>query len=368
MKIISKQENLIKGLNKVSHLTGKNYNLPILNNILFKIEKGNIELSATNLEMGVKTNIRGKIEEDGCITVPARIITDYINLIDNDKNITLEIKENDLLISSSSWQTKIKTNPAEDYPLIPDVQEKNNIKIKLSDFKDVVSSVLFAASFDETRPELSGILFWFKDSKLTLAATDSYRLAEKTINIDKSLKEDEKIIIPLKTMQELVRIIGDENDGDIILNFEENQVKFSFKETNIVSRLTEGEYPDYKQIIPNTFNIETEVNKQEIIKAIKAASLFTKVGIFDITLNFSNQGLVIKAVNAQLGENVIKLNLDNYKGSEVAVVFNYKYLLDGFNNISSSKVKILINSASNPVVFKPISDIDYLYLVMPIRQ
>lgn len=366
MKIICKQENLIKGLNKVAHLTGKNFNLPILNNILFKVEKGNIEISATNLEIGVKTQVRGKVESEGRITVPAKIITDYINLIDSEKNIELEAVNESLNISAEDWQTKIKTNSAEDYPLIPEVKGGKKSKIKFGDFKNALNAVIFAASVDETRPELTGVLLWFKDKNLTLAATNSYRLAEKTVELEEEVKE-EKIIVPLRSMQEIARIVNEQENEFFNIEFEENQVKFELEETIIISRLIEGEYPDYKQIIPTNFNTEVEVGVGDLIKAVKAASLFTKIGIFDVTLDLGPNGIKVRAVNAQLGENETKLKT-KHQGQEVTVVFNYKFLLDGLNNINSSEVKILINSATNPVLFKPVGEEKYVYLVMPIKQ
>lgn len=366
MKIICKQENLIKGLNKVSHLTGKNFNLPILNNILFKAEKGNIEISATNLEIGVKTQIRGRVEGEGRITVPAKIITDYINLINSDKNIDLEEINGELNVMSEDWQTKIKTNPADDYPLIPEVKGGKKYKIKLNEFKQALNSVVFAASFDEARPELTGILFNFKGKNLVLAATNSYRLAEKTMELDEEVKE-EKIIVPLRSVQELSRVMLDMENEFFTIDFEDTQVKFDFEETVVISRLIEGDYPDYKQVVPANFNTEVEIETNELIKAVKAASLFAKTGIFDVTLEFINATVVIKAINSQVGENTIKIKTEQ-KGGNVVVVFNYKFLLDGLNNINSGKTRIFINSAANPIVFRPVGEEKYMYLVMPIKQ
>jgi DNA polymerase-3 subunit beta len=366
MKIICKQENLIKGLNRVSHLTGKNFNLPILNNILVRAEKGNIEISATNLEIGVKTQIRGKVEEDGRTTVPAKIITDYINLINSDKNIDLQEKEGEILIISDDWNTKIKTNSADDYPLIPEVKSGSKYKINLNNFKNAINSVVFAASFDEARPELTGVLLSFNNKSLIFAATNSYRLSEKIIDLEEETK-DEKIIVPLRSIQELARIMADMEVENFTIEFEETQVKFDFEETVLISRLIEGEYPDYKQVIPASFNSEVEIETNELTKAVKAASLFAKSGIFDVTLEFVDGSVIIKAINSQVGENTIKIKTEQ-KGNNATIVFNYKFLLDGLNNINSSKTRIFINSASNPIVFRPVGEEKYMYLVMPIRQ
>ena len=368
MKIICKQENLITGLNKVSHLTGKKINLPILNNILFKVSNGNIELLSTNLEIGIKTQVRGKIEQEGRVAAPSKILSDYVALIDAQENITLELKDDKMDIFSSGWQTKIKVNSAEDYPLIPEVENKKEIKLKIGQFKKCLNQILFAASLDETRPELTGVLIWLKENELTITSTDSYRLSEKKISIENGVKKEEKIIIPAKTMQELARILDDNTEGELSFFIDDNQVKFTFGDTSLISRLIESEYPNYKEIIPANFNLNIEFKTIEMIKAVKASSLFAKSGIFDVTLHFKNEEITIKSVNSQIGENVIKIKSQGSVSNEQEVVFNYKYLLDGLNNMNSEKTKIFVNTPNTPVVFKPVGDDKYIYLVMPIRQ
>jgi len=368
MRFVCKQENLIKALNKMSGLVGKNFNLPILNNILIKTDEDGIEILATNLEVGIKTKVRGKIEEKGRITIPAKIFTDYITLINGDENIEIKTEEDKIIIKSGEWQTKIKTSSAEDYPLIPEIEEKQTIKLKIDEFKKTLNQVLFAASFDEARPELTGVLFWLKDNKLILTTTDSYRLAEKKNDFNEKNEGDIKVIVPLKTFQEINKIINNEEDEEIKVVLDENQIKFEFGENILISRLIEGEYPDYKQIIPDNFKTSFEVDSHELIKAIKAASLFTKSGIFDITFEIKKDILEISSINSQVGENNIKIKTNNFSGEDVKIIFNYRYLLDGLQNIQANKIKILVNSESSPAIFKPTNQDEYLYLVMPIRQ
>ncbi|MFH1457282.1 MAG: DNA polymerase III subunit beta [Patescibacteria group bacterium] len=368
MKIICKQENLIAGLHKVAHLTGRNLNLPILNNILLKADNVHIELLATNLEIGIRTQVRGKVEEGGRVAIPAKILTDYIALIDDNENISIEFKDDKINVFSSDWQTKIKVSPAEDYPLIPEIEEKGKIKLKVQQFKRCINQILFAASTDETRQELTGVLIWFKESEFVLAATDSYRLAEKTINLEEHKNGEEKIIVPIKTMQELVRILDDNTEGDLELFIDDNQIKFSFKDTILISRLIESSYPNYKDIIPLKFGFDVEFKTIDMIKAVKASSLFAKSGIFDVTLHFKDNEIVIKSINSQVGENVIKVKSFGNVLNEQEVVFNYKYLLDGLNNMNSEKTKIFVNTPNTPVVFKPSGENNYTYLIMPIRQ
>jgi DNA polymerase III subunit beta len=367
MKIICKQENLIKGLQKTIHITGKNFNLPILNNILLNVEKGNVELSATNLEIGIKTQIRGKVEKEGKITFPAKVLTEYINLIDGNENITLEIKKDNLEISTEKgWKTKIKTVSADDFPLIPDLESNKEIKIKVDSLRKALLKVMFAVSLDETRPELTGILFIFKEDSLILVGTDGYKMSEYKIPAKNDFED--KIIVPLKTVQELSRVLGEKESGEVKVFFDDNQIKFEIDETIIISRLIEGEYPDYKQIIPLEFVSEFEISKDEIVKAIKASSIFTKVGVFDISIEFGKGFIEVSSINAQVGENKIKIDNYNFSGEDGKIIFNYKFLLDGLSAMNGDKIKFFVNSVNNPVIFRSGKDENFLYLVMPIRQ
>jgi len=220
MKIICTQENLSGGLQLVSHIASKNISLPILNNVLLKAEKGVLKLLATNLETGITCKVRGKVEKEGS----------YVNLLPKE-NIAIEQIDQNLKIESTNSKTLIKGIEASEFPLIPHVEPVNTYKIKTKLLKEALNAVAFAVSFDETRPEINGVYFSFKDNTLTMAATDSYRLAEKKIKLEQQV-EDYEIIIPIKTIQELIRIIG-EDDQEIIINSSDNQILFSIGETRI---------------------------------------------------------------------------------------------------------------------------------------
>lgn len=207
MKLICLQNNLKHGLFVAGHIAGKNINLPILSNILIKTEEGKIQIIATNLEMGIISAIRGKIEKEGCFTVNSKIISDYVGLLPN-KKVSIEKKENSLIINCENYKTKINGQSAEEFPLIPEVDKKNFYSANISEFKEALSQAVFAVSTSESRIELSGVLFCFENSALTMAATDSYRLAEKKISIKSNGEESKKIIVPAKTLQELLRILS----------------------------------------------------------------------------------------------------------------------------------------------------------------
>ncbi len=384
MKISCTQENLNQGLFIVSHLATKSVSLPILNNILFQVKEKTIKLSATNLEIGISCLIRGKVEEDGDFTVQARLLADYIGLLPKDKvdlaapNEAGEGQDQILEVKCKNSSTKIKGQSAADFPLIPQIEKKNPYVLSYDAFKKAISQVIFAVSVNETRPEINGISFNFNGNFLTMAATDSYRLAEKKIEIKGQATEGErKIIVPVKTLQEVLRILGGFKDASSLSDIEnieiylaENQILFVLDNVELISRLVEGQYPDYQQIIPQKANTKALVDAAEFIKATKTTSLFARSGIYDISLDLSTNKseIIISSTNSQLGESISSLSA-KIDGDENKIVVNYRYLLDGLQNIDSDQIEIKVIDGSNPCVIRPSKkDEDYLYIIMPIKQ
>ncbi|HOZ53167.1 MAG TPA: DNA polymerase III subunit beta [bacterium] len=374
MKFITLKENLKQGLSIVAHLTSKNINLPILNNILIRAKKEGIELIATNLEISVNHFLRGKIESEGEITVDSKIINEYISLLPEDK-IEIEMEKDELKISCQNYKTKIKTQEASDFPVLPKTTEENCYELNLNEFRDSLLEVSFAVSYNENRPELSGVLFSFQNDLLTLVGTDSYRLSEKIIKFkSNNIIDEKKIIVPLKTVQELTRVLGNFKSEDQISDSQnikicltENQIFFSFGSTNLVSRIIIGNYPDYKQIIPKNEKTKIEINKSVFVKAIKAAGIFSKTGINDISIAFKKGEITISSSSSQTGENKVSLEADVF-GEEDEIFINFKYLLDGLNNIKSEQIILKIIDNNYPCIIIPREINNFLYLVMPIKQ
>ncbi|MBU2214870.1 DNA polymerase III subunit beta [Patescibacteria group bacterium] len=375
MKIFSLQENLKQGLFIVSHIAGKNINLPILNNVMIKVSDGNIKILATNLEMGIITTVRGRIEEEGSFTVDSKIISECINLLPN-KKIGLELKDGSLLVDSDNYQVKIKGQSAEEFPLIPEIDKKNYYSIQVEVFKKAISQIIFAVSLSEARLELSGVVFSFNSNSLVLAATDSYRLAEKKIEIKANNEEEKKIIVPVKTLQELIRILSgvqtnlvEEDDDELRFYVSDNQILFTYKSTELISRLIEGQYPDYQQIFPTTSKTQVIISRTELIRATKLASLFSKTGINDINLDFPKEKnqLVVSSTSGQTGENVTSLEA-RVSGEDNGIVVNGRYLLDGLSNIEGEMIRLEVIDNNTPCVIKPEKDTNYLYIIMPIKQ
>jgi len=375
MKLICLQENLKKGLNIVGHATSKNINLPILNNILIKAEQGNIDFISTNLEIGVRHQVRGKIEVEGEFTVDAKLITEYINLLNNGEKVEIQEKDNELKIESGNYKTKIKGESAKDFPLIPSINEDRIYICDFNDLKKALASVIFSVSSNDNRAELNGVLFIFNKTNLGLAATDSYRLAENNIKLKKGKDgEEEKVIVPAKTVQELLRIFNNfdlnqesENIEEVKISLSDNQILFTFDSVSLISRIINGRYPDYKQIIPSKSQTEALVNRQEMIRAIKAVSLFSKTGINDITIIFLKNKISLSAFSGASGESQVDLEAET-KGIDNEITINYRYLLDGFNNIKSDKILIKVLNNTTPCLIKSDKEDNYIYIVMPIRQ
>jgi DNA polymerase-3 subunit beta len=365
MRLSCLQENLNKGLSIVNKIVPSQASLPVLNNILLKTEKGQLKISATNLEIGINKLIGAKIEKEGAITVPARLFSEYINSLPNEK-IDLEVKDNNVNIHCKNYKATILGIDASEFPLIPEIKQKPIISITPELLHKAISCVTFAAAIDESRPVLAGVFLNFKDNQLKLVATDSYRLAEKTIKLDKNVIGEVSIIIPTRTMQELNRILT-EVENKVEISVTENQILFKINDTDLISRLIEGSFPDYRRIIPDSFQTKVLVNTTAFNNMVKTASIFSSPSANNIKLQLKSKGeLIIQSSAAQIGENVSCLDAD-ISGGDGEITFNAKYLLDVLNNIESEETLLQIRGKLDPGVIKPAGQEDYIYVIMPLR-
>ena len=375
MKISCTQENLNQGLIITSHLAGKNNNLPILSNILFKIGDKMITLSATNLEIGITTTIRGKVETEGEFTVDAKLLANYVALLPKDR-IDLELDGDNLKIECGKQKTKIKTQNTTDYPLIPKLNKENPYIINIKDFREAITKVVLAAANSDLRPEISGVFMNFSGGELIMAATDSYRLAENKMKINSSSKnnKENKIIVPVRTLQEISRILSVlkedvlEEADNMEIYVTDNQIMFFYNGVDLVSRIIEAQYPEYQQIIPASYKTRIKFNVDELIKAAKTSSLFAKSGVYDIRIDFFDQKeVLITSSSSQTGENTSPVEAE-IKGEGNYIVLNYHYLLDGLQNIGSENVLMEVNDKNSMCILRPENNSNYFYLIMPIRQ
>ncbi len=383
MKFSCTQENLKKGLTIISSIASKSVNLPILSNVLMKIEGNSIQMISTNLEIAVKCAIRGKVEEAGEYTFPSKLLLDYVNLLPQDR-VDLEMNEPYLRLTCRKNSTKIKGLPSSEFPLIPKVEPRSSFYLKARDLKKALNQVNFAVSTVESRPELTGILFnvnpSFAPGKLVLAATDSYRLSERTLTLRdapdaKSTDRQVTAVVPGKTLSELARILSVFKDADapefvqVVLG--ESQIVFRFEDVEIISRVIEGRYPDYRPIIPDRFSTEAVVSVPEIVQAVKSAALFARSGLQDVHLELdAKEGLKVASSEGQMGKNESTVDA-KISGQKNAITVNYRYFLDGMGAIDAPTVRLKMIDAMNPCVLAPEgadADNAFLYIVMPIKQ
>lgn len=357
----------------VFSIAGKQTNLPILQNVHIKAEGGGIILSTTNLELAMKTEIRGKVDVPGDFTVPAKLFSDYVGLLPDDR-IDTELVGDSLEITCGGTTTKINGMNASEFPLIPSVATKEIIELPADEFKNGLNCVLFSVATTEVRPELSGVYLKISQNEIVMAATDSYRLAEKKISVSLSCAQRE-VILPSSALREVVRMVSvlaeEEGVGDkLLLGLADNQAVFRFGPSELITRTIEGKYPDYTQIIPTQFQTEAVVGREELIKAVKTASLFSRTGIFDVTLEIGDGVVKAMATDNARGKNSATSSAD-IKGANNSLVANYRYVLDGLQSMSSEGVTLKVVDGMNPCVIIPNGTLEkgaQTYIVMPIRQ
>ncbi len=370
MKASCTQENLIKAISAVDKIVASNANLPILGNILFYIDQRRLKVSATNLEIGINFWIGAKIEKIGAITIPARILINFVSQLPK-KRVDIEVFKNTLNIKCENHKASINGLPAKDFPIIPKIEEKEQITIRSDVLKQALSQVVSSVALDETRPEIAGVLISLSNDKIKFVGTDSYRLAEKTIKFKS--EQELSFILPSRTVHEVIRIL-DQTEKQVKITLGENQIMFQSGWMNLVSRLTQGQYPDYEQIIPNKFKSEIIVSRSDFESVIKTTSLFAGQ-TSDVKLRISKTGtkaqIEVSAESSDVGKNTSFVDCA-IKGVGVSLVLNSKYLLDGLKNINSEKISLKLNNSGSPVMIGPYSsaknaEIDYLYLIMPIK-
>lgn len=365
MKATILQTNFAKALSYISRIVSNRTTLPVLNNVLIAAEDGKIKISSTDLEIAISAKLIGKVDEDGIITVPARMLSDFV-VNNKDENIDINLNGLTLNLKSKHYEANIKGIDAEEFPTVPVAENKTFIKINAADFSEALRKVTFAAANDDTRPVLAGVCLKFSGKELSLAATDSYRLAEKKITLSDTV-EDREIIVPARTLNEVNRILSQsEMDGEVEIIVDENQIFFIISDVQIVSRLIEGAFPNYAQIIPQSSKITVKTNLSEISNALKMSSLFAKDIASNIKLGVTEKGIVIKSAAGETGDTTSQVEAE-VKGGKLEIAFNARYLLDVLNVLNSKTVEMKFNDDSAPGIISSDKDEEYLYLAMPLK-
>lgn len=363
MKLQVTQENLAKALSNVARIAMSSKNpLPILNNVLLKTIDNRLSLSATNLEIAITEKIGSKVHAEGAITVPARLMQEYITSLPSGV-LDLELDEHKLHISTEQYKSTINGVIADEFPVVPEISDGVQWNIPAKECKGL-NQVVFAASGDETRPVLTGVFLHTQGGSLYAAATDSYRLAEK-----KLIKTAQKVslLVPATALQELLRILPD-NLETIEVFADSQQVLFKAGDVELVTRLIDASYPDYRKLIPTSFTTTATVNRDEFIAITKVSSLFAResAGSITVKVDKDDKQISITSIASQLGENTSNAAATVKGGGEVTL--NSRYLLDALNALNTQEVTFSFNGKLDPCVLKSIEAPDHTYLVMPLKS
>jgi len=374
MNIIILQKILKEGIKTTERISQKTLSLPILQNILLKSKKNFLSLESTNLEIGIKWWALIKLTKEGEVVVPTRILSSLINLLP-EKPINLEVKNTNLLVSCENYKTEIKGFSSSEFPIIPYLKEGEQISISASLFCQALSHVVNIASPSVARPEVSGVYFSFQKDLIKIVATDSFRLGEKKLFLKSPLLREYSLILPQQTAREIINIFG-ESQGDVQIYFSSNQILFesAMSEVNhpqvqLSSKLIEGDYPNYQEVIPQKCETQAVCSKNEFLNQIKAASIFSgKVNEVKIKIEPKEKKIYVLSQSPDLGE-YKSFFPAKIKGKEVQAAFNYRFLTEGLAEIKTPEVALEFVSEESPVIVKPSSGAeDYLYVVMPIKS
>ncbi len=367
MRIECSQEKIKEAINLSKHILGKNMTLPVLSCFYIETRKNNsIIIKATNLDLGIEIEIPSKVEEEGSIAVPGQILASFIDSTsDNEKSIKIEENQGNIKVITSRNLGIIKTLPTDDFPSIPCIESENKFTLSANDFVKGLKSTWYSSSISSIKPELSSVYIYCEDEFVIFVATDSFRLAEKKIKMRKS-KDFGQILIPYKNIPEIIRVLERIN-GDVEVQLEKNQISFNYNGIYLTSRVIDGVFPDYKQIIPKQSLTDIIVLKQDLINALKLSNIFSdKFNQVNIKVS-SFKKCEIRTKNNDIGENTSIIDAA-ITGEMIDINFNYKYIIDCFQSIDSDSVTLTLNGMHKPMIISPISDKTFRYIVMPMNR
>jgi len=365
MKLECSVEKIKNAISQVERITGKNLTLPVLSSILLIASKNLLKLRSTNLSLGIEIEIPAKIEKEGILAISGSVLNAVFLNISQNENIQIEEQNGNLLIKTKKSQIKLKSQPHEDFPTIPMV-DGNSFEIESNKLIDGIKSVYYSSSVSDIKPEISSVFIYTNEDNLVFVSTDSFRLAEKKIKT-KGLEEISGILIPYKNTGEILKVFG-EFKGIIRVCFNKNQISFSADNIYLTSRIIDGIFPDYRQIIPKDFSTEVVLLKQDLLNALKLSNIFSdKFNQVNLKILPKEKVFELSSANNDIGENKTYLEAV-IKGGVIELGFNYKYFLDCFQSINTDSVSIKLSGASRPIVVSAVSDPSFAYLIMPMNR
>jgi DNA polymerase III subunit beta len=369
VKLSVMQENLARGLSVVSRAVSTRSTLPVLANVLLKTEDAGLKLTATNLEIGITYWVPGKIDSDGATTVPARLLTDYVNALQGGERVDLELTAGQTLhLRAGRYESHIKGIDADEFPAIQTAGDRPTTRIAQNVLRQALEETAFAAASDEARPILTGVLARFEGDTLTLAAADNYRIAVKTIPILDPVPET-SVVIPARALNELVRILADiDQPIEIVLAQARNQILFHLEGIDLVSRLIDGQFPNYQQVLPQSHTTRAVLDREELLRAVRPAALIAheSANIVKLQIEANGHAGITVSANAEVGDHVGQVEAA-VEGDGTTIAFNARYLADVLTNVDAEQFALELNGPLSPGVFKPVGDDRYVHVVMPVR-
>jgi DNA polymerase-3 subunit beta len=375
VKVSCLQENLSKGLGIVGRAVSSRSSLPVLANVMLATDGGRLKLSATNLEIGINCWVGAKAAEEGAVTVPARLLTDFINSLPPEQiDLDLSVRTQTLHLRCARFEANIKGIDAQEFPIVPTADEGAQfIQIDPSALRQMIGQVVFAAATDESRPILTGVLTVFDKNRLTMAAADGYRLSVQSVALDQSFDEKVEVIVPARALAELARISADQTDPiGVVITPARNQILFHMRDVDLISQLIEGRFPDYQQIIPTSHTNRAVLDVQTFLKATRVAHLFARDAANIIRVEIAAGDdlmpgrVTLAATSNELGDNVGQVDA-TVDGEPIEIAFNAKYLIDVLSVLDCAQLTLDTISPSSPGVLRRLGDDTFTHVIMPMH-
>lgn len=365
MKLECSIEKIKSALMIVDRITGKNLTLPVLGSVLWVATGKTLKLRATNLNIGIEMEIPAKIEKEGVIAIRSDILSSLFSVLSGDSFVNFELIDNNLSVKTKSNTIILKSIPSDDFPTIPLI-EGEELTLPAKKFVEGIKSVYYSASISEIKPEIGSVYIYPEEDMLVFVATDSFRLAEKKVKIKQKLSFG-GILIPFKNTIEIIKVL-EGIEGDIKITLQKNQISFSSSNIYLTSRIIDGAFPDYKQIIPKNGTTEVTLLKQDFLSSLKISNIFSdKFNQVTFNIKPAEKVFEIEAKNTDIGENITFL-ASAMTGENVTLNFNYKYIVDCFSSLNSDSLVLEFNGNNKPMILKPVGESSFMYLVMPMNR
>jgi DNA polymerase III subunit beta len=376
MKFSCNQDTFAKYLNILSRVVNAKPGLPILNNVLFDVSKNKVAMTATDLEISLNCWIGAEVSQDGKTTIPAKQLSEFVNSIPSEQ-IDVSLDESIVNIETKNNVAKFNTISPEDYPVVPTVKssEKPILRLKKEDLLLAVHRVVFSAAHDDIKPVLTGVLIEISKENISFVATDGLRLSRQVLDLSSGLDEDLKLLVPVKALEELAKIVMDftEDDDDEYVEIfyikEKNQVLFRYNDIDLISRIIDGQFPEYRQIIPTGFQTSFEFKRAEFANSLKVVNIIARNisgNKIEVDIQCKKGKVGLSAVQAEIGTNKSEFEIA-CGGEDLKIGFSGKFLSDILNNVGEEELVFEANTDVNPGVFKIKGDENFLHLVMPMR-